>query len=150
MTNGGKLACGLEIEIMKVELFLSTCNSRIYCRRCLATSIRTREQCGRPALKASATQKCQFHGGRSTGPKSAAARSHISCLKKKTGDETQIKRKERAEKKLLLRYLEDSLKVLGLIPNVKTRGPKPKGYKELKTFAGVHAFLTKSRTVPAA
>jgi hypothetical protein len=43
---------------------LSVAGSSSQCARCTAMSKRTKEQCGRPALKASKTQKCQFHGGR--------------------------------------------------------------------------------------
>ena len=44
--------------------YLLTGGGAICCKRCTASSTRTKEQCGRPALKASRTQKCQFHGGR--------------------------------------------------------------------------------------
>ena len=43
---------------------LNVAGSSSQCARCTAMSKRTKEQCGRPALKASKTQKCQFHGGR--------------------------------------------------------------------------------------
>ena len=43
---------------------LSVAGSSSQCARCTAMSKRTKEQCGRPALKVSKTQKCQFHGDR--------------------------------------------------------------------------------------
>ena len=46
---------------------LSVAGSSSQCARCTAMSKRTKEQCGRPALKTSKTQKCQFHGGRGSG-----------------------------------------------------------------------------------
>jgi hypothetical protein len=48
---------------------LTTAGGRIKCLRCTAQSSRTKEQCARPALNSSRTQKCQFHGGRQSGPK---------------------------------------------------------------------------------
>ena len=60
---------------------LSVAGSSSQCARCTAMSKRTKEQCGRPALKASKTQKCQFHGGRgwpedSRGPATGGASPH--------------------------------------------------------------------------
>ena len=43
-----------------------------------ALSMRTRLQCGRPAMKGSKTQKYNFHGGKSTGPRTAEGRQRIS------------------------------------------------------------------------
>ena len=56
-----------------MESSLLTAGGKISCLRCTAKSTRTKLQCGRPALKASKTQKCQFHGGSSTGPKTEQA-----------------------------------------------------------------------------
>ena len=44
--------------------YLQTAGGKITCLRCTAQSSRTKLQCGRPAIKTSRTQKCQFHGGR--------------------------------------------------------------------------------------
>lgn len=41
-------------------------------------SKRTKEQCGRPALKTSKTQKCQFDGGRGSGPKTPEGRQRVA------------------------------------------------------------------------
>ena len=46
------------------EKYLITAGGRITCLRCTAKSNRTGEQCEKPALKASSTQKCGHHGGR--------------------------------------------------------------------------------------
>ena len=55
------------MAITNPQLLLSTAGGRICCARCTAQSSRTKLQCGRPALKTSKTQKCQFHGARSSG-----------------------------------------------------------------------------------
>ena len=44
--------------------YLFTGGGKITCLRCTAKSTLTKMQCGRPAIKTSRTQKCQFHGGR--------------------------------------------------------------------------------------
>lgn len=46
------------------EQYLVTAAGKITCLRCTAKSTRTKQQCGRPAIKTSRTQKCQYHGGR--------------------------------------------------------------------------------------
>ena len=44
--------------------YLLTGGGNFTCLRCTAKSTRTKLQCGRPAIKTSRTQKCQYHGGR--------------------------------------------------------------------------------------
>ena len=62
--------------IYAMNQYIVLAGGKIKCRRCLATSTRTGQQCQRPALRLSKTQKCQFHGGRSTG--SGAGGDHIN------------------------------------------------------------------------
>ena len=57
---------------------LSVAGSSSQCGRCTAMSKRTKEQCGRPALKTSKTQKWQFHGGRRSGPKTPEGRQRVA------------------------------------------------------------------------
>ena len=59
------------IYMKKLNLvqIINTAGGRIRCARCTAQSSRTKLQCGRPALKTSKTQKCQFHGGGQTSGK---------------------------------------------------------------------------------
>jgi hypothetical protein len=44
--------------------YLLTGGGKITCLRCTAKSTRTQQQCGRPAIKTSRTQKCLAHEGR--------------------------------------------------------------------------------------
>ena len=59
-------------EIYAMNQYIILAGGKIKCRRCLARSTRTGQQCQRPALSLSQTQKCQFHGYRSTGPNTRA------------------------------------------------------------------------------
>jgi len=107
------------------EHHLITAGGKIACGRCKAVSGRTKQQCGRPAIRHK--QVCQFHGGRSTGPKSEEAKNRLKTLNLKHGEYIKEKRLTSSKQILLLRYLEDFCLHLGLF-STKTRGPKPTGY----------------------
>lgn len=82
---------------------LETAGGRIRCLRCLAQSKRTKTQCKAPASKYSRTQKCKWHGGVSTGPRTQEGR--IRCAEAKTihGRETRQKREESREISAMLK-----------------------------------------------
>ena len=111
------------------EKFLVTAGGRITCLRCLALSGRSKQQCRKPALKVSRTQKCGFHGG---GPKKV----HM-----KHGLETVAARAERSRDSAVLSVLEDALHLMGLSDDPRTPGRKAKGYKRLKTRADLRQFV---------
>ena len=121
--------------------FLTTASSRIKCLRCTAQSSRTKQQCGRPALKSSKSQKCQFHGGRSTGPKTAEGRQRIADAQTVHGRDTKAARLERSGGSLRLAQLEDAMHVLGMTSAKRTRGRKPNGYTPLRTIDDVCRVL---------
>jgi len=104
---------------------LLTAGGKIACRRCKASSVRTKEQCGRPAL--SGKQVCQFHGGKSTGPKSDESKQRLRTLNFKDGAYTLESRLASSQFRLKLRYIECVGHHLGMIKE-KTRGRKPKGW----------------------
>ena len=120
---------------------------RIKCIRCTAKSKRTGLQCGRPALKVSRTKKCQFHGGRSSGPKTDVGRASISRAHLIHGDETRSKRLERAEKKLWFAHIEDIMHVLAMTSMSRQRGRKPLGYKKITTLDQAKAFIESDKTL---
>jgi hypothetical protein len=120
---------------------LTTANGRITCLRCTAKSSRTKIQCGKPALKSSKTQKCQFHGGRSTGPKTAEGRQRIADAQTVHGRDTKVARLERSRGSLRLTQLEDAMHVLGMSSAKRTRGRKPNGYTPLRTIDDVCRVL---------
>ena len=127
--------------------FLSTGGGSIKCLRCTAKSKRTGSQCGRPALKVSRTKKCQFHGGRSSGPKTDIGRASISSAHLIHGDETRSKRLERAEKKLWFAHIEDIMHVLAMTSMSRHRGRKPLGYKKITTLNQANAFIKLDKTL---
>ena len=110
------------------EPYLLTAGKRIYCRRCKARSSRTKKQCGRPALRDK--NVCQFHGGRSTGPKTEKGKERLRTLNLQHGCFTAEMKAGSRIGKLKLRYLEDFAIYTGLFTE-RTRGRKPLGYMRL-------------------
>ena len=125
------------MAISNPELLLSTAGGQILCARCTARSSRTKLQCGRPALKTSKTQKCQFHGGRGSGPKTEAGRSRIAAAHYKHGESSKAARAEYSKASASLSQLEDAMHILKMTSAPRTRGRKPKGYEPLHTIHDV-------------
>ena len=120
------------------NFFLTTAGGRICCARCTAQSSRTKLQCGRPALKASKTQKCQFHGGGQTsGKQTLEGRSRIAAAHYKHGESTKEARAEYSRASATLRKLEDAMHLLKMTTAPRTRGRKPNGYKPVRTVQDV-------------
>ncbi len=94
---------------------LGTANGRITCLRCTAMSKRSRLQCGRPAMKLSKGQKCNFHGGKSTGPRTVAGRQRISKAHLVHGNETVQMRLERQQKNAYFAHIEDVMHVVDMM-----------------------------------
>jgi hypothetical protein len=119
---------------------LVTAGSKITCRRCTAMSKRSGEQCKKPALKTSRTQKCQFHGGRSTGPKTEAGKARQREAVTTTGRYTKEAMEDKARSVRVLAGLEDAMYILNMTTLPRTRGRKPKGYVPLQTVEDVVNF----------
>ena len=128
------------------EKLLVTCAGKISCIRCQGTSRRTKLQCGNPALKTSKTQKCKFHGGASTGPKTTEGRQKISASLLVHGRDTNAIREERQLKMLELRQLEDILVLTGGI--IRTAGAKPTGYRQINTMAEAYEYIRVTENLP--
>jgi hypothetical protein len=101
-------------------------------------------QCGRPALKTSKTQKCQFHGGRSLGPKSDEGKVRIASAHTLHGHETKLARAERSAGSAKLHRIEDAMHILDMTNAPRTTGRKPRGYEPLKTLDDVRHMLLDS------
>ena len=114
--------------------YLQTAGGKITCLRCTAKSSRTKEQCGRPAIKTSRTQKCQFHGGR---PHTAETLKRISEANTLHGQATKAAKEQYTHDSALMHELEDAIAVLKMGEGPKIRGPKPKSYKPVRTQADV-------------
>jgi len=128
--------------------FLTTAGGRIKCLRCTAKSSRTQNQCAKPALKSSKTQKCGHHGGLSTGPKTAEGRQRIAQAQTVHGRDTKAARLERSRGSLRLTQLEDAMHVLAMTSAKRTRGRKPNGYTPLRTIGDVCRVLLDNDLYP--
>ena len=124
-----------------MEPTLLTAGGRIRCLRCTAHSSRTGEQCGRPAIKTSRTQKCQFHGGRGSGPKTPEGKARIAAAHTVHGQETKAVRVERSAATARLSRLEDAMHVLGMTSAPRTRGRKANGYVPIKSVQDVRQMM---------
>lgn len=110
---------------------------KISCLRCTAKSKRSGGQCKKPALKTSRTQKCEFHGGRSTGPKTQAGKARIAAAHTVHGRETREQRAERSAASARISQLEDAMHVLKMTTATRTRGRKAAGYKPITSVESV-------------
>ncbi len=126
--------------LVKFKCTLKTAGGKIICRRCTAKSKRSGEQCRKPALKTSRTQKCQFHGGRSAGPKTEAGKARQKASVTKSGNYTKESSEARASSMRMLHGLEDAMYVLEMTSAPRIRGRKPLGYLPLKTLDDVIHF----------
>jgi hypothetical protein len=126
------------ISLIKDQL--STAGGKIICRRCTAKSKRSGEQCKKPALKTSRTQKCEFHGGRSTGPKTEAGKARQRAAVTTSSNYTEAAIKDKRRSALKLAALEDAMYVLNMTTMSRTRGRKPLGYVKLQTIEDVIRF----------
>ena len=124
-----------------MEKFLSTAGGRITCLRCTAKSTRSGNQCLKPALKSSRTQKCGHHGARNRGPKTETGKARSASANLKTGEYTKEAIEKRSRKLAEMLQLEDVCSIVGLINGARTRGRKPLGYKPLKTAKDAWLFV---------
>lgn len=124
-----------------MENLLTTGNGKICCLRCTAKSVRTGLQCGRPALKASRSQKCEFHGGRGSGAKTQEGKARIAAANLKHGRETRRAREERSAASARLSMLEDAARVLGMAVGPRLRGRKAFGYVPVRTLEDVRRMM---------
>jgi len=114
---------------------------RIRCLRCMARSVRSGEQCGKPAMKSSKTQKCTHHGGRSKGTTTAEVKQRIIDVHLKHGDSTKAARGEHSKTSAHISMLEDCLHVLGMTTEKRLQGRKASGYRPLRTIEDVKRFI---------
>ena len=122
-----------------MEKYLSTAGGRIRCLRCIAKSVRSGNQCLKPAMKTSRTSKCKTHGN-SKGPVTEAGKARSAAAHIKTGEFTKQAIRERSQKSAEMMQLEDAMHVLKMTTATRTRGRKPAGYKRLTTIKDVVLF----------
>ena len=121
-------------------VYLTTAGGKIKCLRCTARSSRTKQQCGKPALKVSTTQKCQVHGGRLHSYETLRRISEANMLH---GECTKAAKEQYRQDAGLIRQLEDAVRVLKMAGGPSMRGRKPAGYKSLQTVDDVVRLITK-------
>ena len=121
--------------------FIVVAGGRITCRRCTARSSRTRLQCRRPALNESKTLKCQFHGGRGSGPKTAEGKARIAAARRVHGQDTKAAREERSAASARLSRLEDAMHLLGMTDAPRIRGRNARGYVPVRTITDIRAMI---------
>lgn len=129
------------MAILNLQIFLTTANGRICCLRCTAQSTRTKEQCGRPALKISKTQKCQFHGGRSPGPVTKEGRQNIAKAQFIHGESSKKSRLEYSKSSARLSRLEDAMYLLNMTSAPRTRGRKSQFYLPLRSINDIKKMI---------
>jgi len=83
------------------------------------------------------TQKCQFHSGRGSGPKTEEGRSRIAAAHYKHGESSKAARAEYAKASATLAQLEDAMHIIKMTSAPRTRGRKPKGYTPVRTVNDV-------------
>lgn len=131
-----------EPKIDAKAVYLTTAGGQIKCLRCTARSSRTKQQCGKPALKVSTTQKCQIHGGR---PHTAETLQRISEANTLHGECTKAAKDQHRQDAVLIRKLEDAVRVLKMAEGPRMRGRKPDGYKSLQTVDDVVRLITERK-----
>ena len=134
------LRCGRKMLVMKnIIPMLVTAGGKVVCARCTAKSKRSGEQCKKPALKSSRTQKCQFHGGLSRGPVTAEGKARSALANYRTGEYTKAEIDQADRSRALLRVLEDATQLLGMVPTdtPRTRGRPPRLYQPVRSPEGV-------------
>jgi hypothetical protein len=120
-------------------VYLTTAGGLIKCLRCTARSSRTKLQCAKPALKVSTTQKCSQHGGR---PHTSETLQRISEANTIHGECTKAAKEQYRQDAVLIRQLEDAVRVLKMAEGSRLRGRKPTGYESLQTVDDVVRLIT--------
>lgn len=87
--------------------------------RCQAMAKHTRLQCARATVQGK--NKCKFHGGLSTGPKTAQGRQRCAEAKTIHGTDTRAIRARRSAFVRELRILTELGEAIGLFPPKKAR-----------------------------
>ena len=129
----------VELTVDGKAVYLTTAGGKIKCLRCLAKSSRTGVQCAKPALRVSSHQLCGHHGGR---PHTAETLQRISEANTLHGECTKAAKEQYRQDAVLIRQLEDAVRVLKMAEGSRLRGRKPTGYESLQTVDDVVRLIT--------
>ena len=130
-----------EIRQTEYENYITLAGGAIRCLRCTAKSVRSGNQCSKPAMNSSRTQKCTHHGGRSTGPKTQEGRERIAKAHTIHNESSKAARLRHSKDSAKISMLEDSMFVLGMGDGKRLQGRKANGYRPLRTIEQVREFL---------
>ena len=130
-----------QIDKSQYETYVTLGGGRIRCLRCMAKSVRSGEQCGKPAMRSSKTQKCTHHGGRSKGPTTFEGKQRIIDAHLKHGESTLLAKAEYSNDSAKLSMLEDCLHVLEMTNAKRRQGRKASGFRPLLDLEDVRQFL---------
>ena len=130
-----------KIDKSQYETYINLAGGRIRCLRCTARSVRSGEQCGKPAMKSSKTQKCTHHGGRSKGATTAEGKQRMIDANLTHGQSTMSARKVHSKVSARLSTLEDCMYVLGMTAEPRIRGRKPVGYIKVRSLDDVRRVM---------
>jgi hypothetical protein len=125
----------------KYNSTLVTGSGKITCPRCTAMSKRSGQKCKKTTLKNSRTQKCDFHGGRSTGPKTEAIKARIAAAHTVHRRKTREQRAERSAASVRISRLEGATHVLKMTTAPRSRGRKAADYTPISSVEGVRQML---------
>jgi hypothetical protein len=121
-------------------MYLLTAGGHIKCKRCTASSNRTKQQCGKPALKISTKQKCQVHSGT---PHSTKTLEAIVKANFRHGGNSKEARLQYRKDAIFIRQLEACMRLLKMGEGPKIRGRKPYGYTSVQSIEDVMSVLLK-------
>ena len=130
-----------KIDKTQYQTYITLAGGRIRCLRCMARSVRSGEQCGKPAMRSSKTQKCTHHGGRSKGATTAEGKQRSIDANVTHGQSTRSAREEHSKVSAQLSTLEDCMYVLGMTAEPRVRGRKPAGYVSVRSLDDVRRVL---------
>ncbi len=119
-------------------MYLVTAGGKIKCLRCTAKSSRTKQQCGKPALKTSTTQKCQTHGGRPHTPEVLRRISEANTIH---GEATKAAKEQYRQDAVHILQLEDAMRVLKMGEGPSMRGRKPAGWHSPNSLDTFHSAV---------
>lgn len=125
-----------------LEKHLLTLGGRVTCNRCQAQSKRTGLQCRAPAVVGK--NKCRFHGGKSTGPKTESGRRRCAEVKTAHGQQTSSMRIKSRIASAELALLESVGFEFGFMHGQRTRGRKPNLMAQV--LPELHAIVRRLRS----
>ena len=130
-----------QIDKTQYQTHITLAGGRIRCLRCTARSVRSGEQCKKPAMRSSKTQKCTHHGGLSKGATTVEGKQKIIDANLTHGQSTWAAREEHSKVSAQLSTLEDCMYVLGMTAEPRIRGRKPAGYVSVRSLDDARRVL---------